>query len=111
MRDLVEHFRRVAIDLRDHRTLDLRIQEVPHQRVWRVERGLDVDKFGKRHIRTAVLGCDEAKGSVGDTVHGREPDDGFIYLLPEIHVGRRLSYYDPILLHIGRREEETPVRD
>jgi hypothetical protein len=76
----------VAIDLCNHRTLDLGIHEVSHQRVWRVERGLDVDKFGKRNIRTAVLGCDEAKGGVGDTVHGREPDDGFIYLLPEIHV-------------------------
>src|SRR5262249_44695376 len=86
VRDLVEHFRCVAIDLRNHRSLDLGIHEVSDQSARCMKCGFYVYKFRKRNIRIAVLSSDEPERSIGDSVHGREADDGFVYFLPEIHM-------------------------
>ena len=69
MRKLVEHLRRMAIDLRDRRTLDLGISQVFDERLGREERVLDVDELGQGDIRAAVLGRDISERGIGDSIH------------------------------------------
>src|SRR5262249_13845209 len=107
VRDLVEHFRRMPVDLGNHRTLDLVISQIFDEGLWCKESGFDIDKLGKCNIRTTMLGRDKTKKCVCDAINRSETNDGLLYFLPEIHLAGQSEYHNQTRPQIGQEAVST----
>ena len=79
----------MAIDLRNHRTLDLVIGQIFDEGLWCKESGLDIDKLGKRNIRAAVLGRDKTKEASVTPSIGERPIIGLSIFCQKFMISSR----------------------
>ena len=75
MSGLIEEVRLFSIELRDNRPLSFVIDERVQQELRSPADVMHVCKFREGHIRFPVHRHGMAKGSIGDPIHRRHPND------------------------------------